>query len=411
MKLDIVDAGKRNVEVVRQAVAKYMQIESVDETDPGAKGGISYRGWLQVPAMEAYDDLAAVFRQHEMTLFLRESNGKHLIQGVPGTIDPEPSNPMVNAVMFILTVISVVISGALIANVNFYGSESSFTPPQGLAGWLSLLAGGVPFAFAMLAILLAHEFGHYLAGRYHKTAVTLPYFIPFPGTILGTMGAFIRMKEPPKNKRVLLDIGVAGPLAGFAVALPILLIGLSMSQLTTLPASQAVAQGITLEGNSILYLAAKYVTTGHLLPMPVSFGDQTSLAYWVRYFFVARPIPFGGLDVLVHPLAWAGWAGMLVTALNLIPAGQLDGGHLLYVLFGRGVRRVWMIIVAVLLGMGFLWVGWWVWALLIFFLGRNNAQPLDEITELDGRRRALAILGLVIFFLTFTPIPLTTLTG
>lgn len=409
MDLNNNEEGAHNLRVIRETVAEVLQIESVDESKMEAKGGVAFRGWLQVEAKEAYEELAPFFRQQGMTLFLRESEGKHLVQAVPGTIDPEPSNPAVNVVMFILTLISVVISGALIANVNFYGNANAFSTPSDLSGWLGLLAGGIPFAFAMLAILLAHEFGHYLAARYHRTAVTLPYFIPFPGTILGTMGAFIRMKEPPRNKRVLLDIGVAGPLAGFIVALPILLIGLSMSQLTTLPASASEAGGITLEGNSILYLGAKYLTTGELLPQPVSYGGQSPLAYWIRYFLLARPIPFGGRDVLVHPLAWAGWAGMLVTSLNLIPAGQLDGGHLLYVLFGQGVRRVWMLIVAVLVGLGFLWVGWWIWALLIFFLGRRNAQPLDEITDLDGRRKALAILGLVIFVLTFTPIPLSTL--
>jgi membrane-associated protease RseP (regulator of RpoE activity) len=326
--------------------------------------------------------------------------------GVAGVIEPSPSNPWINLAMFILTLLSVILAGALFANIDFYGNEFVPTMPSSLRGYFDLFLGGIPFAVALLAILLSHEFGHYLAGRYHKTAVTLPYFIPLPGSILGTLGAVIRMKEPPRNRKILLDIGLAGPLAGFVVALPILFVGLALSHLTTLPASASANAGVSLEGNSILYLLAKYVTRGQLLPAPESYGGVSQIAYWLRYFFLGRPIPFGGVDVLVHPLAWAGWAGMLVTALNLIPAGQLDGGHLIYVLFGRRASRLWIVIVVAMIAMGFVWAGWWIWAALIFFLGRSFAQPLDEITPLDGRRRALAIVGLVIFVLTFTPVPL-----
>jgi membrane-associated protease RseP (regulator of RpoE activity) len=121
---------------------------------------------------------------------------------------------------------------------------------------------------------------------------------------------------------------------------------------------------------------------------------------------LSSPVPFGGRDILVHPLAWAGWAGLLVTALNLIPAGQLDGGHLVYVLLGRRARTLWPLIVVGLVALGFVWSGWWIWAGLIFFLGRSYAEPLDAITPLDARRQMLALLGLVIFLLTFTPVPL-----
>jgi membrane-associated protease RseP (regulator of RpoE activity) len=273
-----------------------------------------------------------------------------------------------------------------------------------LAAILHGLVSGIPFAVSLLAILLAHEFGHYLAGRYHHTYVTLPYFIPFPLSPFGTMGAFIQLKEPPKNKRILLDIGVSGPIAGLVVAFPILLYGLSLSHIETiiLPAGQ----GIQLEGNSLLYLLAKYIIFGQLLPAPSTYGDLPAFLYWVRYFFTSQPLPLGGIDVFISPIAWAGWAGLLVTALNLIPAGQLDGGHLIYSLFGTRSKLLLPVVLVVLVLLGFVWSGWWIWAFLILLMGRMHAEPLDTITPLDPRRKALAVVVLFIFILVFTPVPL-----
>jgi len=271
---------------------------------------------------------------------------------------------------------------------------------------LPALKLGLAFTVSLLAILLAHEFGHYLAGRYHRSAVTLPYFIPFPLSPFGTMGAFIQLKEPPKNKRILLDIGIAGPLAGLVVTIPVLFIGLHLSEITRLPLLQS-GEPLSLEGNSILYLLAKYIVFGQWLPNPGNAGLLNPLIYWIRYFFTGQPVPFGGLDVQLHPVAWAGWAGLLITALNLIPAGQLDGGHILYVLIGRKARFILPFLLVGMIILGFVWSGWWLWAFLTFFLGRIYAEPLDQITPLDPKRKALAIFGLIIFVLIFTPIPLS----
>ena len=277
-----------------------------------------------------------------------------------------------------------------------------------------LFVAGWPFAVSLLAILSAHEFGHFLAGRYHKTMVTLPYLIPLPYPIspFGTMGAFINMKEIPRNRRILMDIAIAGPLAGMVLAVPILMYGLAHSQLSVLPA-HAGASGIyqtTLEGNSILYLLAKWLTFGKLLPQPLSYGGLSPLLYWVRYFFTGGPLPYGGLDVSISPFASAGWVGILITALNLIPAGQLDGGHLFYTLLGKkNARRILPVILIVMVGLGFLWQGWWLWAVLIFLFGRFYAEPLDQITQLDGKRKALAAFALILFLLVFTPIPMVLL--
>jgi membrane-associated protease RseP (regulator of RpoE activity) len=266
------------------------------------------------------------------------------------------------------------------------------------------------FAGTLLAILLAHEFGHYLAARYHRSAVTLPYFIPFPFSPFGTMGAFIQLKEPPKNKRILLDIGIAGPLAGLVIAIPLLFLGLHLSQTDRLPVFLAQGQAISLEGNSILYLLMKFIVFGEWLPAPTNLVGINPLIYWLRYFFTGQPVPYGAVDVLLHPVAWAGWAGLLITALNLIPAGQLDGGHILYALFGKRSRIILPFVLVALIILGTVWSGWWLWAFIIFLLGRSHAEPLDQITTLDSRRKALAVFGLVVFILVFTPIPLSVFT-
>jgi membrane-associated protease RseP (regulator of RpoE activity) len=208
---------------------------------------------------------------------------------------------------------------------------------------------------------------------------------------------------------VLADIGIAGPLAGFVVAVPVLLIGLSLSNLDSLPSiGAAAAAGISLEGNSLVYLLSKLVVFGQMLPAPVDYDGVAPVIYWLRFILTARPFPAGGLDVMLHPVAWAGWAGLLVTGLNLIPAGQLDGGHILYVLFGRRTaQRVLPFVLVGLVALGFVWSVWWFWALIIFFLGRVHAEPLNAITPLDNRRKILAIAALVLFVLTFTPVPLS----
>ncbi len=299
-----------------------------------------------------------------------------------------------------LTVLSLLYVGGFMS-----GTISSFTGPL---SFLQFLASGWPYALSLISILLAHEFGHYLMSRHHKTPATLPYFIPLPVPPLGTMGAAIVMQGTPKNKRVLFDIGVAGPLAGIVVAIPILLLGLSMSHLDVV---RPTAGMVEMEGNSILYLLAKFVTFGKLLPAPASFGGLTPIGYWIRYFFTGRPIPVGAVDVFIHPVAFAGWAGLLVTALNLIPAGTLDGGHVVYSWFGEKAARAFPIIMFTLLALGLFWTGWWIWAALLLWLGRVHAEPLDQITRLDPGRLAVAALTILIFFLTFSPVPFSVFGG
>ncbi len=388
-------------ETLTGLVARVFRVEEITWGDEAFV--VRYRGQLTIPSERAYAQLHAALRPLGITPLFRIEEGRQTIVLVRGIHASKPSNPRVNLLLFVLTLLSVLLAGGL------YGYQGAGPGAEGLSWGAFLLAvmrQGVPFAVSMLSILLAHEFGHYLAARYHNTRVTLPYFLPFPFSPFGTMGAFIQLKEPPRNKRVLLDIGIAGPLAGLVVAIPVLLIGLRLSTLDTLPGVVPPNVSFSLEGNSLLYLLAKFAVFGKFLPAPPDYGSLSPLLYWLRYFFTGRPLPLGGQDVMLHPVAWAGWAGLLVTALNLIPAGQLDGGHVLYVLLGRRARAVLPFILGALVLLGTVWSGWWLWAFLIFMLGRVYAEPLDQITGLDPRRRAVALLGLVVFVLVFTPVPL-----
>jgi membrane-associated protease RseP (regulator of RpoE activity) len=223
------------------------------------------------------------------------------------------------------------------------------------------------------------------------------------------------MRGIPKNKRVLFDVGVAGPIAGLVIAIPVLFLGLWLSHLGPIdPASQG---GSFLEGNSLFYLFAKYVVFGKLLPEPVSFGGLSPTVYWIRYFLSGQPIPFNGLDVQLHSVALAGWAGLLVTALNLVPVGTLDGGHVAYGLFGEKARKIFPVAMGVLISLIFLPglltfsfgsfnLSWLLWVFILFWLGNVRTQPLDDITELDPTRRAIGYIMLIAFLLLFTPIPM-----
>lgn len=388
-------------------VSRFLKVEDLTWGNPKKEFIVRYRGQLyNEDSAAAYDQLAATLRPMEITPLFRLEGKRHIILLMQGIIRPKESKIWVNIVLFAATLLSVVLAGA----INTYQGPEPSDPIELAYNLLLSLWKGLPFAISLLSILLAHEFGHYLAARYHKTKVTLPYFIPFPLSAFGTMGAFINIKELPKNKRVMLDIGLAGPLAGLVIAIPVLLLGIALSPVEPLPQTVPPQQTFVLEGNSALYLMAKYVVKGELLPQPAE-PPAHPVLYWVRYIFTGTPLPWGGRDVMMHPIAWAGWAGLLVTAINLIPAGQLDGGHLMYVLLGRKAIRFVPFIIGALILLGFVWSGWWLWAFLIFMLGRVYMEPLDQITPLDPPRKALAVVGVILFFLVFTPVPMLQIIG
>ncbi len=411
-------------EVLTSIVSRLFRVDEVTLGNPKQGYFLRYRGELLRDSVEAYDQLAEALRPYDITPLFRFEDRRQTILLVRGTLHPKPGRVSVNIILFALTVLSVLFAGAI---YSYSGPM-----PNDALGQIWALAThlwvGWPFAVSLLAILLAHEFGHYFVGRARGAAVSLPYFIPFPISFLGTMGAFIQLKQLPKNKRALFDLAIAGPLAGLVVAIPVLLLGLALSPVETTqntyytktansldicPNTANIGDTYScpndnmLEGNSLLYLGLKYLVKGELLPSPLRY-NQSPLLYWIRYFFTGSPIPVGGRDVMVHPVAMAGWAGLLVTFLNLIPAGQLDGGHVIFTVFGKRVNVVVPVILVATVLLGFFWSGWWLWAFLIFLLGRLHAEPLDQITPLDPSRKALAALMLIIFLLVLTPIPFVT---
>ena len=356
------DALWVQAERLRQAVADVFEVDDVTVGGDRAPT-IRLRGRLRVASDQAYALIYERFRVLGFTPLLRRDLRGEMIIAAPGTIPTTaPGRGWVPALLLALTLASVIYIGAAMDPL-----------PDGR---LSLL-NGLPFAVSLISILGAHELGHYFAARHLGTPVTLPYFIPMPVPPFGTMGAFIQMKAPTRDRRTLLKIAIAGPLTGLVVAVPVLLLGLILSRVEPLPPG-----GYIMEGNSILYAALKIIRFGRFLPAD-------------------------GLDVILHPVAFAGWAGLLVTGLNLIPAGQLDGGHVAYALLGTYARYVTAAIIAILIGLGFLWNGWWLWAFLVFLFSRTQAAPLDDITQLTGLQRAVAVGMLVLFVLVFTPVPLT----
>src|SRR5215211_644205 len=403
-------------DLLSQHVSRIFRIEDVTAGNP--KEWIArYRGHLlSEDTVAAYDQLANALRPYNITpLFRKEKDDKQVIILVPSPMPPKSSSRIyVNIILFILTVFSVMLMGVDVPPEAVSNGESFSLPLL-----LRYLFTGWPFALSMLGILFTHEMGHYVACRYYKVPATLPFFIPAPFlSPLGTLGAFIAMRGIPKNKRILFDVGVAGPIAGLVVAIPVLFIGFSLSHLDTIQPPPPGTMSM-LEGNSLFYLFSKYVMFGKLLPEPANMNGLSPVIYWLRYFLTAQPIPFNGLDVQIHNVALAGWAGLLVTALNLVPVGTLDGGHVAYGLFGEKARRIFPVAIGVLIALIFLPVlftfsftsfnlSWLLWVFILFWLGNVRTQPLDDITELDTKRRALGFFVLFIFLLLFTPIPMVT---
>ncbi len=348
----------------------------------------TFEGSLIMDSEAAYDKLDGLLAPDGRLAVFRETkpeNGetvlpsrRHTIHILTGRPNPKPRSWYLNAVLFIGTLFSVLLVGADIAVKAIYLENKELGLQLAANGFLEIWRG-LPYAISILLILGAHELGHYFAARHHKLAVTLPYFIPLPFlSPFGTMGAFIQLRQPMKNRKMLFDVGAAGPLAGLIFAVPILLIGLANVQ----PAP--ITGAGVYEGDSLLYAGAKILTYGHF-------------------------VPDGRQDICVdcNQLLWAGWTGLLVTALNLIPIGQLDGGHVLYSLIGERARRLYFPALVVMIGLVFIADVWLLWVILLLLFGRLYATPLDMITPLDNRRRWIGIATLIIFVLIFIPAPLS----
>jgi membrane-associated protease RseP (regulator of RpoE activity) len=305
---------------------------------------------------------------------------------------PRARFPAANVALFLATIATTLWAGF---------ADSPLRDHPTLA---NVVRGGLPFAGSLIAILFTHEMGHYVVARRYGVSTSLPYFIPLPYVGFGTLGAVIRMRSAIPSRRAVLDIGAAGPLAGLAVALPLLVVGLALSEVR--PFSQAATPSALVSPWSMV----QALLGGHPLLQDATavpmFGD--SLVTWAaRLLVIGRLAP--GYDVAIHPIAFAAWIGLLVTALNLVPLGQLDGGHVLYALFGRrGALVLARIVSAGLLLAGLLlswnWLVWWF--LSRFVVGLGHPPALVE-EPLDRGRRALAWTSLVLFVATFVPVPVS----
>jgi membrane-associated protease RseP (regulator of RpoE activity) len=284
----------------------------------------------------------------------------------PGWGTPRPRRLWLHIGLFLATVLTTMAAGAFQSGVNLLADP-----------WL--IYRGIPFAASMLAILGTHEMSHFLASRRHGLDVTLPFFLPgppFPPPLPGTFGALIRIRSPILDKRTLVDVGCSGPLAGILVAVPVLVIGLLLSPVKTMPAG--ANEGIQL-GEPLLFKLICWLTLGHLGP-----DDQ----------------------VIMNPVAFAGWLGLLITALNLLPVGQLDGGHVMYALFPKWHRRISITCLVLLAVFGILtWQGWLLWAAILTVMGVRHPPPYCDWIPLDRRRKIMGVITIAVFVLTFTPMP------
>lgn len=270
----------------------------------------------------------------------------------------------IHIILFLLTFITTLIAGAFLNGVN------PLEEPERI--YL-----GLPFSTTLLLILLTHELSHYFMSRRHNVSVTLPYFIPAP-SLIGTFGAIIKMKPPIYDRRALIDIGSAGPIGGFIVAVIATVIGLSLSEVKPMEEFKGMEGGLSLGGSILFNLLTRVV-------LDIEIDDY---------------------NVILHPVAFAGWIGLLVTSLNLLPIGQLDGGHISYALFVEKHETIAKFTIPALILLGILfWQGWLLWAVLMLVIGYKHPPVVYPMIELDEKRRFIGWLALFIFIITFTPMP------
>ncbi len=372
---------------LRRQLTDLMHVSDHSVTDPPDKV-ITFRGQIHGDTETAFELITERFTQQGYTALLRDQpDGKHEIAAFKGEFNRKPGKVWVNVVLFLLTLFSIIYMSALndLTPEMLQGLTNSDIMRLPLTD-LNILWRGLPAAGTLMSILLAHELSHYFVSRRHGSPVSLPYFIPFPN-FLGTMGAVIVQRAPIRNRKSLFDIGVAGPLGGLIVAIPLLILGLSLSDVHPPPAGVDVA---LQEGNSLLYAGTKYLVFGKILP-----GN--------------------GEDVWLHSVAFAAWAGLLLTMMNLVPVGQLDGGHVSYALLGgRRAQILGAVSIAAMIAWGsWSWLNgnqggsfWLMWGIMNMILNPRHPPPLNDSSKLDWRRIALGLGMLVIFILLFMPAPL-----
>jgi membrane-associated protease RseP (regulator of RpoE activity) len=347
--------------MIKEEILQYLESKmSVDEVS-GSLTITRVSGTLDTPVARTIADIKEYFSHTDYTP-LFDSDGKHhtVSFGIFKKTEDKPKY-WLNVLLFLVTIVTTMFAGSFNSGGNPLANLHDI--------WL-----GIPFSFSLMAILTCHEFGHYIVSKRAGMITSLPYFIPAPH-FLGTFGAVIRMKSIIPSRRSLLRVGMAGPLAGFIVAIPITVIGISLS--TVQPAA---------EGETFLRL-----------------GDSLLFSFLAEIFHPDIP---NGHDLFLHPMAFAGWIGFLITSMNLLPLGQLDGGHVSYSVFLRKRRMSYIPIFAILIGLGiFFWFGWIIWGLLALFFARRDPVIQDAITPLTTREKVYACLPFLVLVLTFIPQP------
>ena len=330
-------------------------------------------GALRREPDEAYGELQRRFADTDLVPLLQETEeGRPVLVLSPRSEMPNPpetsARTWVNLALFVATLATTTWAGALHEGVNLLAEPDRFM-------------AGLPYALALMLILGAHELGHYFTARRYGIDVSLPYFIPVPFA-LGTFGAFIKMKSLSPTRRAAFDVAVAGPLAGLAVAIPALLVGLQYSEVVTTGQAPSMMMGGADAGSSLLFALLAKLALGEAV--------------------------LEGHRLVLHPIAFAGWLGLLVTALNLMPVGQLDGGHMAHALLGgRRAYTAGVATLAVLVVVGlFVWSGLLFWALLIYFVaGTRDVPPLNDVSRLDQGRVVLGIVAFALLLAIQLPVP------
>jgi len=348
-------------EIVNELAEKIRPVFSIYDIQHDG-GNIFFFGVPKEEIRVIFDKLFPVFSEKGYQFTIKYDLGEHILIASP--FSPQKERHWINVVLAIATVFTTMVVGSLL-----FGADPVTSPADVLKG--------LPFTIAIMTVLGAHEAGHYIVAKKHGMRTSLPYFIPFPNMI-GTMGAVIKHKGPIPNRKALFDVGVSGPLIGLIVSVIVTMIGLLQPPITQAP------QGLSIE-----------------LGIPPLFE------------LITRIIPNGGV-MMMHPIAFAGWVGMLVTALNLIPAGQLDGGHVLRAMMGEKAKEVSRVMPFILVSLGFyvtyylekdgfIWVLWGLF--LSFFAAAGHPKPLDDDVPLGKGRMALGIITFILGLLCFTLVP------
>ena len=359
------DASKE-IELVKGLVARYFPVYDVKVN----YDVVQFFCRIDETTLEDnFERLREEMSPHGYIPMITYDKGEHVI--MVGRKPPAKYKSIyVNLAMLVITFLAMMFAGIL-----DWGSYAD-VPENEMFSAENILTGILVFTLPLMAILGVHELGHFFMARRRKVAASLPFFIPSVPP-LGTFGAFISLRDPIPNRKSLLEIGVAGPLAGLALAIPIGILGLILTNMEARP-----------------------------VPLDIGSEGLVRISFPMIYLWLEELVPLQG-DYLLHPTAFAAWVGFLVTALNLLPAGQLDGGHIARALLGPNAKYASWAAIAALIALSFYYWSWLLFAILILFLGAKHPPPLNDITKLDTRRKMVGVFAFVVLIIAFVPIPMT----